>query len=76
MAGTRSRLEEAQLIAQAQSGDQLAFAELVERYQVAVYNLCYRMLGQNQDAEDAAQEVFLRVYRQLGSYKPAHRFST
>ena len=49
---------------------------MVERYQVAVYNLCYRMLGQGQDAEDAAQEVFLRVYRQLGSYNPAHRFST
>lgn len=76
MSGTRSRLEEAQLIAQAQSGDQLAFAELVERYQVAVYNLCARMLGQSQDAEDAAQEVFLRIYRQLGSYKSAHRFST
>lgn len=76
MSGTRSRLEEAQLIERSQRGDQLAFAELVERYQVAVYNLCYRMLGQAQDAEDAAQEVFLRVYRQLGSYNPHLRFST
>lgn len=76
MAGAPARLEEAQLIAQAQRGDHLAFGELVVRYQVAVYNLCYRMLGQGQDAEDAAQEVFLRVYRQLGSYDPVHRFST
>ena len=76
MSSAGARLEEANLIQQAQQGDQLAFGELVERYQVAVYNLCYRMLGQSQDAEDAAQEVFLRVYRQLGSYKPAHRFST
>jgi RNA polymerase sigma-70 factor (ECF subfamily) len=76
MSGARARHEEAHLIEQAQRGDQLAFGELVERYQLAVYNLCYRMLGQSQDAEDAAQEVFLRVYRQLGSYKPSHRFST
>ena len=76
MSGTRERLEEAQLIDQARRGDHLAYGELVERYQVAVYNLCYRMLGQGQDAEDAAQEVFLRVFRQLGSYDPRHRFST
>jgi RNA polymerase sigma-70 factor (ECF subfamily) len=76
MSSARARLAEAQLIAQAQAGDQLAFAELVERYQVAVYNLCYRMLGQDQDAEDAAQEVFLRIFRQLGTYNPSHRFST
>jgi RNA polymerase sigma-70 factor (ECF subfamily) len=76
MSGTPGRLEEATLITRARAGDQAAFAELVERYQVAVYNLCYRMLGQDQDAEDAAQEIFLRIYRQLHSYNPAHRFST
>lgn len=76
MSGTPGRLEELNLIRQAQAGDQVAFGELVTRYQVAVHNLCYRMLGQSQDAEDAAQEIFLRLYRQLHSYNPSHRFST
>jgi RNA polymerase sigma-70 factor (ECF subfamily) len=76
MSGTHARLEEIALINQARAGNQASFSELVERYQVAVYNLCYRMLGQSEDAEDAAQEVFVRVYRQLGSYDPRHRFST
>lgn len=76
MSGARTRLEEVALIERARAGDEAAFGELVARYQVAVYNLCYRMLGQSQDAEDAAQEVFLRVYRQLKSYDPAQRFST
>jgi RNA polymerase sigma-70 factor (ECF subfamily) len=76
MSGTPERLEETRLIDQARAGDQSAFTTLVERYQGAVYNLCYRMLGQSQDAEDAAQEIFLRVYRQLHSYDAGHRFST
>ena len=76
MSGAEARLEEASLITRARSGDQMAFGQLVERYQVAVYNLCYRMLGQSEEAEDAAQEVFLRIYRQLGAYNSAHRFST
>jgi len=76
MSGAEARLEEASLITRARSGDQVAFGQLVERYQVAVYNLCYRMLGQSEEAEDAAQEVFLRIYRQLGAYNSAHRFST
>lgn len=76
MSGAEARLEEASLITRARNGDQVAFSQLVERYQVAVYNLCYRMLGQSEEAEDAAQEVFLRIYRQLGAYNSAHRFST
>jgi RNA polymerase sigma-70 factor (ECF subfamily) len=76
MSSAQARLEEISLIERTRLGDQAAFGELVDRYQVAVFNLCFRMLGQSQDAEDAAQEVFLRVYRQLGSYQPTHRFST
>ena len=76
MESARARQAELELIERARAGDEIAYAELVERYQVAVYNLCYRMLGQGQDAEDAAQEVFLRAHRQLHTYKPAHRFST
>jgi RNA polymerase sigma-70 factor (ECF subfamily) len=76
MSSAPERLQEVRLIERARAGDQAAFSEIVARYQVAIYNLCYRMLGQSQDAEDAAQEVFLRIYRQLHSYEPRHRFST
>lgn len=60
----------------AQQGDDLAFARLVEAYQRPVFNLCYRMLGNTQDAEDASQEAFLRAYRSLRSYDNARAFST
>lgn len=76
MAESPAQLTENELIQRAQTGDQAAFSDLVERYQVAVFNLCYRMLGQGQDAEDAAQEIFLRIYRQIHTYSPTHRFST
>ena len=62
--------EEAVLIERSREGDQDAFRQLVERYQVAVHNLAYRMLGDPNDAEDAAQEIFMRIYRQLGRYDP------
>jgi RNA polymerase sigma-70 factor (ECF subfamily) len=48
----------------------------VELYQRPVYNLCYRMLGNAQDAEDAAQETFLRAYKSLGRYDHSRPFST
>ncbi|MBC8078302.1 MAG: sigma-70 family RNA polymerase sigma factor [Chloroflexales bacterium] len=68
--------EEAQWIADALGGNQLAFAQLVERYTGAVYNLCYRMLANQQDAEDAAQEIFVRAYTRLSSFDRNRRFST
>jgi RNA polymerase sigma-70 factor (ECF subfamily) len=57
-------------------GDQDAFAELVNTYQNAVYNLSYRMLGERTEAEDAAQEAFLRAYMNLQRYDPARSFKT
>lgn len=68
--------DELSLIDRAVAGDERAFAELVTRYQAAVYNLAYRMLGDAGEAEDAAQEVFLRIYRRLATYDQDHRFST
>jgi RNA polymerase sigma-70 factor, ECF subfamily len=68
--------EEALIARRAQSGDQLAFADLVNRYTGAVYNQAYRMLNNAQEAEDAVQEVFLRAYRRLDSYDPGRRFVT
>ena len=58
----------------ARAGDRRAFCHLVETYQTSLYNLCYRMLGNPHDAEEAAQETFLRAYTRLASYDPARPF--
>ena len=60
----------------AQKGDTEAFTQLVDAYQVAVYNLCYRMLGDPYEAEDAAQETFLRAYNAMKTYDRKRPFST
>ena len=57
-------------VLQAQNGSDEAFTYLVETYQTPVYNLCYRMLGQAESAEDAAQETFLRAYQHIRRYDP------
>jgi RNA polymerase sigma-70 factor (ECF subfamily) len=57
-------------------GDRNAFGCLVGAYQGPVYNLTYRMLGDPSEAEEAAQETFLRAYRKLDSYDPTRKFST
>jgi len=73
---TLHTLPEEEVIARALQGELDAVGELVRRYQNAVFNLCYRMLGDYHEAENAAQEVFIRMYRRLHTYKPAYRFST
>jgi len=60
----------------ARKGDQEAFSRLVEQYQTPVFHLCYRMLGNESDAEDAAQETFLRAYQNLKRYDPNRSFIT
>jgi RNA polymerase sigma-70 factor (ECF subfamily) len=60
--------EESTWIQQAREGDQSAFGRLVVAYQTPVYNLAYRMLGSKAEAEDAAQEAFLRAYIHLRSF--------
>jgi len=57
-------------------GDDAAFANIVETYQRPVYNLCYRMLGDAVEAEDAAQETFWRAYQNLKRYDPQRSFPT
>jgi RNA polymerase sigma-70 factor (ECF subfamily) len=69
-------LSDAELVQHTLAGDQDAFATLVERYKDAVQNLAYRMLSNTTEAEDVTQEVFVRAYTQLATYKPAHKFST
>jgi RNA polymerase sigma-70 factor (ECF subfamily) len=61
---------------QARQGDQAAFGKLIEAYQRPVYNLAYRMLNNPGEAEEAAQEAFIRAYTRLHTYNPKHKFST
>ncbi|MFH1523604.1 MAG: sigma-70 family RNA polymerase sigma factor [Chloroflexota bacterium] len=68
--------EEMTWIIQAQHGDEIGFTNLVEAYQKPVYNLCYRMLGESEAAEDAAQETFLKVYQNLTRYDRDRSFAT
>jgi RNA polymerase sigma-70 factor, ECF subfamily len=63
-------------VERALAGDQQAFGELVQLHQHAVYNLAYRMLGERSEAEDAAQESFLRAYSHLDRYDAARPFRT
>src|SRR5512136_919462 len=67
---------EHELVSRILAGDQESFAELVEVYQRSVYNLTYRMLGDAREAEDAAQEAFLRAYQHLDRYDAARPFKT
>jgi RNA polymerase sigma-70 factor (ECF subfamily) len=67
---------EKELIERAKEGDPAAFTSLVENYQTAVFNLCYRILGEADEAEDAAQETFLRVYRNLHRHDSSRSFTT
>ena len=67
---------EVQWLQRALDGDDEAFTQLVETYQRPVYNLCYRMLGDPVEAEDAAQETFWRAYQNLRRYDPRRSFAT
>jgi len=67
---------EPEVLEQVQKGNQEAFTQLVEFFQRPVYNLCYRMLGDANEAEDASQETFLRVYRNIKRYDHKRSFST
>lgn len=63
-------------VLRSQQGDTTAFEELVRQHQRMVHTLTYRMTGSSADAEDLAQETFLRAYDQIGSFRGTAKFST
>ena len=63
-------------VQRARAGDHSAFSSLVATYQTPVYNLAYRLLGNRLEAEDAAQEAFIRAYTRLHTYDPNRKFSS
>jgi RNA polymerase sigma-70 factor (ECF subfamily) len=65
-----------ELVRRFQSGDEDAFDRLVDLHRRDVYRLAYRLLGNHADADDLAQETFLRVYRSLGRFRGESTFRT
>lgn len=68
--------DELELIERLKQGDEAAFRTLVERYQDLVYNTALGVVQNESDAEDVAQEVFIQVYRSIGSFKSEAKLST
>ena len=62
-------LPEARLISRLRAGDLAAFEELVSHFERPVFALCFRLLGDAEEARDAAQETFLKVYRGLSGFR-------
>ena len=71
-----TRDEEARVIRDVLDGDLDRFEDLVHTHEKGIYNLCLRMLGDEQDALDATQESFFKAFRSLSSFRGESRFST
>jgi RNA polymerase sigma-70 factor (ECF subfamily) len=67
---------DADLVSHCQSGDTSAFEELIRRHQQMIHALTFRMTGSATDAEDLAQETFIRAFDQIGSFGHGAKFST
>jgi len=69
-------VEESSLVGRCRAGDAAAFDALVARHASVVYNLAYRMLGDPDDAEDAAQTAFIRAYTSIRAFRGGSSFGT
>jgi RNA polymerase sigma-70 factor (ECF subfamily) len=65
-----------ELVRRVQAGNNEAFEELVRRYERKVYNITYRLMGNEQDASEALQDAFLRAYRFIGKFQFKSSFFT
>lgn len=70
------QVEEYSLVRRCQKGDKMAFEALVDRYERKVYSTCYRFLGNEEDAKDAAQDAFLKAYANIRGFQFKSTFST
>ncbi|UCC73277.1 MAG: sigma-70 family RNA polymerase sigma factor [Gemmatimonadota bacterium] len=68
--------DDKELVARALKGDEAAYRELLERFRRPVFSLIYRMIGDREQAEDLAQESFVKAFNNLDSYNPNYRFSS
>ncbi|MFO7651366.1 MAG: sigma-70 family RNA polymerase sigma factor [bacterium] len=76
MAEPEGRPADLDLIRRVQSGDTAAFDELMQRYARSVYKVTYSLMRSHADADDTAQETFIRAFRAIGRYDPTWRFYT
>ena len=76
MKSREAEIGDLELVKNFQSNNLDAFDILVVRYQDVIFNLCYRLLGDFDDADDCAQEVFIKAYRNLNGFKLQSSFST
>ncbi len=63
-----------QLVSEVISGEVSSFEELIDRYQKKIYYMVLRMVGESETAKDLTQDIFVRVYEKLGTFKPEYRF--
>jgi RNA polymerase sigma-70 factor (ECF subfamily) len=68
--------EQLAALAAREGSDGPAFIALVERYRQRVWNICYRLLGNESDAHDAAQDVFVKLFLQRGKFRGASKYGT
>lgn len=71
-----SRRDDSELVRDSLSGDHEAFVPLVRRYKALVFTVIYRILGDREEAEDLAQEAFVRAHAALSTLREAHRFKS
>jgi RNA polymerase sigma-70 factor (ECF subfamily) len=74
--GTALVDDHSDLIGRAAHGDLAAYRQCIELYSSRVYAVAYQMVGNADDAQDIAQEVFLRLFQSLDKYRPTSRFTT
>jgi RNA polymerase sigma-70 factor (ECF subfamily) len=69
-------LDDRPLVARAQAGDLDAYDELIQRHQQRIYGLCYHLTSNHEDANDLAQDTFLKAWKAIGSFKGDASFYT
>jgi RNA polymerase sigma-70 factor, ECF subfamily len=72
----REKVTERRLVRRLRRGDERAFATIVRTYQQRVFNMVFRFLGNREEAEDVAQDVFVTVYQSAASFRGDSKFST
>lgn len=71
-----SKMKDFALAQNASKGDMVAFEELYKRHHRRVYSICLRMLQNSSEAEDLTQDVFIQLYRKIGSFRGDSAFTT
>jgi RNA polymerase sigma-70 factor (family 1) len=72
----KTAADDTRLMLRVQNGDEAAFREILNLYQRSILNLCFRYVGNQQDAEEVAQDTFIHLYRSAAGYRPTAKLST